>query len=353
MNRLLALSAAATLVAPAIFAQSPAAAEPFPYANGDLSVVGVAGGGWDPAEAGWQVGDSTAGRRFVVSGNECYYNGDGVSQIPTWQPRTLAAPVVTSTGNAVVVSFTLIRNETQPGRGIGLQLTSGSQRLLMIGKEINGPVGLHETYYNGATYASFSTSGNVEPITAVMTFDGVDTSIVLSDSDEVLPAYTVPGVFTFDVVELFGYHKFTVSNGIDDLVVAVSPAAATVTGAGCDGLTLTPTRSTPWVGNAGFGFTVGGVPLGVAFVGLGSGTLPAGFPLDGVGMTGCTGYTSLDLGVFAASFAGPNGVSTLPFPIPNLPSLAGQQFTSQGLALSTANPLGLSASNGVDLTIGL
>lgn len=353
MNRLHCLGAAAGLLVSAVHAQSPAAAESFTYTNGDLTVVGVGGSGWDAAEAGWQVGDSTAGRRFVVTGNECYYNGDGVSQIPTWQPRTLAAPVSTSTSHAVVLSFNLIRNETQPGRGIGVQLTSGAQRLMMIGKEINGPVGLHETYYNGATYASFSTSGPIEPITAVMTYDGVDTSIVLSDSDEVLPAHTVPGVVTFDVLELFGYHKLTVSNGVDDMVVAVSTAAAETTGAGCDGLTLTPTRSTPWVGNAGFGFQVDGVTQGLAFIGLGSGTLPAGFPLDGIGMTGCTGYTSLDLGLFVTSFAGPNGVGTLPFPIPNVPSLAGQQFTSQGVALSTANALGLAASNGVNITIGL
>ena len=49
--------------------------------------------------------------------------------------------------------------------------------------------------------------------------------------------------------------------------VAVSPAAAEVKGTGCDGLTLTATRSTPWVGNAGFGFNVGGVQQIVSFVG--------------------------------------------------------------------------------------
>lgn len=352
MHRLLVLGASAVFSS-SLLAQSPAAAEPFVYANGDLSVVGVGGSGWDASEGGWQVGDSTAGRRFVVTGNACYYNGDGISQIPTWQPRTLAAPVSTSTSHAVVVSFDLIRNETQPGRGIGVQLVSGGQRLLLIGKEINGPVGLHESYVNSATYASFSTSGPIEPITAVMTYDGVDTSIVLSDSDEVLPAHTVPGVVTFDGLELFGYHKFTVSNGVDDLVVAVSPAAAEVKGTGCDGLTLTATRSTPWVGNAGFGFNVGGVQQVLSFVGLGTGLLPTGFPLDSIGMTGCTGYTGLDLGLFVASPAAPGGVGVLPFPIPTNPALAGAQVAAQGVALSSTNALGLSASNGIDLTLGL
>ena len=129
-------------------AQSPTAEESFTYANGDLSAVGIAGLGWDATQGGWQVGDSTAGRRFVVSGNECYYNGDGVSQIPTWQPRALAGPVTTATTHTVVISFTLFRNEQQPGRGIGVQLTAGGQRLLLIGREINGPVGLHESYLN-------------------------------------------------------------------------------------------------------------------------------------------------------------------------------------------------------------
>ncbi|MEC8651816.1 MAG: hypothetical protein VYA51_13685 [Planctomycetota bacterium] len=352
MHRILALGATAAFSS-ALLAQSPAAAEPFTYANGDLSAVGVAGSGWDAAEGGWQVGNSTTGRRFTVTGNACYYLGDGVNQLPTWQPRTLAAPVSTSTSHAVVVSFNLIRNETQPGRGIGVTLTSGAQRLLLIGKEINGPVGLHESYVNSATYASFSTSGPIEPITAVMTYDGIDTSIVLSDSDEVLPAHTIPGVVTFDVVELFGYHKLTVSNGVDDLKVAVTPAAATVNGAGCDGLTLVATGSTPWVGNADFGFNVVGVQQVVAFVGLGSGFLPTGFPLDSIGMPGCTGYTGLDLGLFVASPAAPGGVGTLPFPIPSNPALAGSQFAAQGVALSGATALGLSASNGVDLTIGL
>lgn len=352
MQRLFVIISA-VFASASLAAQSPAAADAFSYANGDLSVVGVAGVGWDAAEGGWQVGDSTAGRRFVITGNECFYNGDGTTQLPTWQPRTLAAPITTGVGYSVVVSFTLIRNELQPGRGIGVHLVAGTQRGLLIGKEINGPVGLHETYINGATYASFNTSGTVEPITVVMDYDGVDTSIVLSDSDEVLPAHTVSGPVSFDGLELFGYHRLTVSNGIDDLTVAVSSAAASVYGAGCDGLTLIPTNSTPWVSNTGFSFNVGGVTQGLAFVGLGSSALPTGFPLDSVGMTGCTGYTPLDLGLFATSIAGANGVASLGFAIPSNPGLAGQQFSAQGIALSPTNSLGLSASNGVELILGL
>jgi hypothetical protein len=341
------------LLTAAAFAQSPAAEEGFSYANGDLTSVGVGGLGWDATQGGWQVGDSTAGRRFVVAGNECYYNGDGVSQIPTWQPRALAAPVTTSTSQSVVVSFTLFRNEQQPGRGIGVQLVAGGQRLLLIGKEINGPVGLHETYINGATYASFATSGTVEPITAVFTYDGVDTSIVLSDSDEVLPPHTIPGVYTFDGFELFGYHKLTVSNGIDDLRVAVTTASASNFGAGCGGLTLTPIRSTPWVGNGAFGLNVGGASLGLAFVSFGSGVVLGGFPLDSVGMVGCNGYSSGDLGLYLTGPVGANSVGTLNFPIPSVPALAGQSLGVQGLALSPATALGLSASNGCELTFGL
>ena len=59
MHRTLVLGAAAAFSS-ALLAQSPAAAEPFTYANGDLSAVGVAGSGWDAAEGGWQVGDTTA-----------------------------------------------------------------------------------------------------------------------------------------------------------------------------------------------------------------------------------------------------------------------------------------------------
>ena len=148
-------------------------------------------------------------------------------------------------------------------------------------------------------------------------------------------------------------YSIAVSNGVDDLKVVVSTAAAEVKGVGCDGLTLTPTVSTPWVGNAGFGFNIGGVQQVVSFVGLGTGILPTGFPLDGIGMPGCTGYTGLDLGLFVASPAAPGGIGMLAFPIPTNPALAGAQFATQAVALSTATSLGLSASNGLDLTIGL
>lgn len=344
------LSLAAALCATASLVSSQSMIEDtFTYADGDLSVVGTGGLGWDPS--GWQAGNSNTNTRFAVINGQCMYQGGGTSTA-TWQPRAFMAPISTAVGLNVVLSFTLIRAERQPGRGIGVELTLGGVRQqLMIGKEINGPVGLHEKYYQGATYSQFTTNATVETITATFTYDGTDTSIVLSDSDEVLPAHTIPGVLTFDGVELFGYHGQTVGNGIDDLRLDVTASSAVPYGVGCDGLTL-GAIGFPQVGNAGFALRIANISYtaGAAFLGLGSVVIDPGLDLTYAGMPGCFNATSLDI---AAFLAGPSTVGevTVPLPIPNDPSISGAQLATQGFALSLATPLGLASSNGVRLTI--
>ena len=341
--------AAAMLASAAIVSSQSLIEDTFTYADGDLSSVGTGGNGWDPS--GWQVGNSSANTRFPVINGQCMFQGGGTSA-STWQPRAFTAPISTAVGLNVVMRFTLIRAERQPGRGIGIELTLGGVRQqLMIGKEINGPVGLHEKNYQGATYAQFTTNNVVEPITATFTYDGTDTSIVLSDSDEVLPAHTIPGVLTFDGVELFGYHGQTVSNGIDDLRIDVTASSATPYGVGCDGLTLGAT-DLPRIGNPSFALRISNIAYtaGAAFIGLGSVVIDPGLDLTYAGMPGCFNASSLDLGAF---LAGPSTVGevTMPLPIPNDPSISGAQLATQGFALSLATPLGLASSNGVRLTI--
>jgi hypothetical protein len=343
------VSIVAALALSSLCASQSLVEEAFSYADGDLSVVGTGGVGWDPS--GWQAGNSNVNTRFAVINGQCMFQGGGTSAA-TWQPRSFTGPVSTAVGVNVVLRFTLIRAETQPGRGIGIELTLGGVRQqLMIGKEINGPVGLHEKYYQGATYSQFATNSVVEPITATFTYDGTDTSIVLADSDEVLPAYTIPGVFTFDGVELFGYHGQTVSNGIDDLRIDVTAASGTPYGVGCDGLTLGAT-DLPRIGNAAFALRVSNIAYtaGAAFIGLGSVVIDPGLDLTYAGMPGCFNATSLDLGAFLAGPA-TTGEVTMPLPIPSDPAIAGAVLATQGFALSLATPLGLASSNGVRLTI--
>ena len=71
-------------------------------------------------------------------------------------------------------------------------------------------------------YAEFASSGTLETITTVITYDGTNTSFVLSDSDETLAAYTAGGAFTFDGISLAGYHGSTATNGIDQISVSVT-----------------------------------------------------------------------------------------------------------------------------------
>lgn len=55
-----------------------------------------------------------------------------------------------------------------------------------------------------------------------MTYDGVNTSFVLSDSNENLSAYTAPGSFAFDGIDLTGYHGSTLTNGVDTFSLDVT-----------------------------------------------------------------------------------------------------------------------------------
>ena len=117
--------AAAMLASAAIVSSQSLIEDTFTYADGDLSSVGTGGNGWDPS--GWQVGNSSANTRFAVINGQCMFQGGGTSA-STWQPRAFTAPISTAVGLNVVMRFTLIRAERQPGRGIGIELTLGGVR---------------------------------------------------------------------------------------------------------------------------------------------------------------------------------------------------------------------------------
>jgi sugar lactone lactonase YvrE len=137
-----------------------------------------------------------------------------------------------------------------------------------------------------------------------------------------------------------------------NLYGASGTASATQYGIGCDGLFL-GTAGLPQLGNSTFALLVANVPAvsPIAFVAFGSAQILPGIDLAGIGMAGCFGLTTFDLGLYTG---GPvaSGVSTMPLPIPNVGALSGATFAVQGASFSLATALGLASSNGVWLVLG-
>ena len=134
-----------------------------------------------------------------------------------------------------------------------------------------------------------------------------------------------------------------------------SSQCATVSsiGTGCGAPALaTNAIGVPTIGNSAFGLTVDNVaaisPL--AFVFFGSTAVNPGLDLTFIGMPGCFGYTSADLGSAGAPVSA--GSAAFSIPIPNTPSLAGAAFSAQGIAFSLSTPLNLASGNGLLVTVG-
>ncbi|MGE3174602.1 MAG: hypothetical protein AB7O97_18365 [Planctomycetota bacterium] len=93
--------------------------------------------------------------------------------------------------------------------------------------------------------------------------------------------------------------------------------------------------------NLGFNPTLGIVVLGFTPI--------PGLPLDSLGMPGCFLYQSLDMSFFLA--AGPSSM-VMPLTLPEDPFLIGAIVRAQSAVRDPmANPLGLSASNGISLQL--
>lgn len=219
-----------TLGMAALTASSQAAIivqENFDYSDGDLATLN-GGTGWSTA---WQTGNASGTRRFTVSSSTALYQGGGNGTY-TEQNRTFASGITLATNTTVTVQFTLLRPEAQAGRGIGIYLTNGGANQYFIGKEVNDAVGLKSSMTTtGIDYAEFSTSGTSEVITTVFTFDGVNTNITLSDSNETLTTYSVAGAFSFDGISVAGYNGATTTNGVDNISIDVTTASIPEPGA--------------------------------------------------------------------------------------------------------------------------
>ena len=143
------------------------------------------------------------------------------------------------------------------------------------------------------------------------------------------------------------------NQGVQAFQFTYSPSTVLAYGTGCDGLIAT-NLGLPSVGNNLFEIQVTNVPVvsPIAFVAFGSVVVDPGIDLTVIGMAGCFGYTSFDLGLYAtAPVIG--GVGSFVLPIPNNPTLVGSSLAAQGVSLSLTTALSLASSNGLSLTIGL
>lgn len=209
--------------------------EDFTYDDGP--VAGLNGGlGW----AGPWGATSDSPSEFEVVSNQAIYMGNGGGQTPRTQDRVFSSSYVLDADTTITLSFDLIVNETQSGRGIGLLLTDSSAgESIFFGKQINGEYGAHSSIGSGGTlYADTGASGTMA-LVATLTSDGTDTFVSVSANGAAAGTGTISGTqFSFDSMSLNGYHQSTTTNGVDsiDLDVTTIPEPSSTALLGLGGL---------------------------------------------------------------------------------------------------------------------
>ncbi|MCU0863144.1 MAG: hypothetical protein MUC36_05085 [Planctomycetes bacterium] len=89
----------------------------------------------------------------------------------------------------------------------------------------------------------------------------------------------------------------------------------------------------------------------IGIMAFGATTFTPGLDISSIGMPGCQLYASLDA---LLSFPLTGSPTTYSFPVPSSPTLTGLVFYAQAATLTPGvNQLGLTASNGLELTLGL
>jgi len=218
--------------------------EDFTYANGAVDATENGGTGWAGAWGGTTSGTSPVSQ-FSVSSNQAIYGGyQGATQEEIKHSRAFASSYAIDANTTLVLTFDLIVNENQLGRGIGVSLTdSGSGTQVFIGKQINestGPGGIHAEI-SGADYAVLGGSRASATLTATFTSDGTDTFVKISDGSNPDVSGTIAGTqYTFDGLDLDGYHRLTTTNGVDNISIDVTtvPEPSSVALLGLGGLAL-------------------------------------------------------------------------------------------------------------------
>jgi hypothetical protein len=92
------------------------------------------------------------------------------------------------------------------------------------------------------------------------------------------------------------------------------------------------------------------VPLTILF--FGDTAIDPGIDLGFFGAPGCNAHTSANLAAATVPASLPAGTASATLPIPNDPALVGLVLTSQFVAFTSKNALGLLTSNGAIWTVG-
>jgi hypothetical protein len=154
------------------------------------------------------------------------------------------------------------------------------------------------------------------------------------------------------------YSGITGTSSIARVEVYIVPstgyALASSYGTGCGTpLPVSLTASARPVIGTTFNLVSGNLPAGtqVGAAMLSFTQFNPGLPLGPIGMTGCQQYTGLDASLLVLATG---TTASLPIAIPSLPSLAGLHVFTQSASFSPgSNPLGVLASNGLDLLLDL
>ncbi len=223
--------------------QAMIASEPFD-GTADADVVDSLGGtGWGGS---WVdlTGTNTAfnftdpGLEFStmkVRGLKATFMGND-SNAATLYNRLLSAPVTVDASNPELwASFLLELNETQAGRGCGVELTNGGTAVVGFGKAINKQIGLGYSIFTKEGWGNLTgvTKAGITYLALKMAYDGADTQVTLyaTKGEDGFDLYdvstwlatesiTVTGTLTVDGVSIYGYRIASNSNSIDELRLA-------------------------------------------------------------------------------------------------------------------------------------
>ncbi|QDU56865.1 PEP-CTERM sorting domain-containing protein [Aeoliella mucimassa] len=166
----------------------------------------------------------------LMMGNSDEQLAGGNQEIIT-HSRPFADTVMVDTDTTLTLSFDLIVNETQLGRGVGINLTdSTNSQMVFIGKQINQAAsanGVHSSIgAGGDDYTTLVESGSGSAsLVATFTSDGTDTFVSLTNGTETVSGTIAGTQFAFDGLDLTGYHRQTRTNGVDNISIDVTNTA--------------------------------------------------------------------------------------------------------------------------------
>lgn len=223
--------------------------EPFEGVDGTDVDTTTGGTGWtgawsDTRGAATQFVFSDPGLTFgglETSGLKATYLGNGAGG-NTRYSRSLGSAITVDASNPELwASYVLDLNETQAGRGCGVELTNGGSPVVGFGKGINRALAIGE----GDDLGVGSAALNVAPVVAKsgatffvlkLAFDGADTVATVYAAKGTETGFdisdvgtfggsatiTLSGPITIDGVNLFGYHGSTATNSVDDIRIGDS-----------------------------------------------------------------------------------------------------------------------------------